>query len=288
MGIFRSNERQTVEAVREKLTAAEMEVHQAEQALRDGALAAALSSDPFAAEPQRDRLRRAREAVEVLGHAVAAAEEAERQAMAQAKAALRNSQNRSIRQKLSMLIKEARRIEDAETTRVQAFAAMVRIAADIQKLIPNDDRDFQFFATALSKTRLSDEVLAESNRLSALQFGRYEQFRMPGTSYPPIGFSPAEMAGLAARLEAKLLQHFKLLVGKAPPPVAIPGAEPEPAEPRRKPKSPALADPETAEVEPVESDTAELVETTVDDPVEHAPASSTSLKRALAGLGRRG
>jgi hypothetical protein len=121
----RTREGETVEAVRAKLDAAIAEEQAADQALKEAALAAALSPDPFAAEPQRDRLRRAREAVELLQHAATAAEEAERQAIAKAKADLRKSQNRSIRQKLSMLIKEARRIEDAEAARVDAFAAMV-------------------------------------------------------------------------------------------------------------------------------------------------------------------
>jgi hypothetical protein len=101
MSLFRSKEAETIEQVRAKLDRAKEGVRNAQFALDDLALDAALSDDiSFAAEAGA-RLRQAREYEALLTKALAVAEAREEQRIASAKADLRAVQIKAIRQHIS-------------------------------------------------------------------------------------------------------------------------------------------------------------------------------------------
>jgi hypothetical protein len=212
-----------LDAVRAKLAEAEAAEVAAEAALRDGALAAALSPDPLAAEPQREALRRARDRVELLQHAAAAAEDAERQAVAKARAALRTSQNRSIRQKISALTKAAAAYQEGTAQCVAAYRDMLAAGEAIKRLLP---REFDNFAAIVSPGPLEKACLSELARVGAhhpMHPGAPPN--APGAEwYGHDGAhgSARDLPPLADRLRDRLLQQYQRLIGSSALPVAVP------------------------------------------------------------------
>jgi hypothetical protein len=242
MGFFRGREADTVEVVRQKLETAEAEEIVAEGALRASALEAALSDDPaLATARRRENLNRAREAVELYRHALVAAEEAERQAVAKAQAALRASQNRAIRQKVGAMVKAAARYQEATAECVSAYREMVAAGDAVKRLLP---AGFHDFAVAVSTPALDRFCLAELGRVGAEHPLDQANPIAPNAEWyhpdVPHGSTVKQLSPLADRLKDRLLQNYRHLVGAAPPPIPIPVADPEPR--RNKPALPAVPD----------------------------------------------
>jgi hypothetical protein len=238
---FRSKEQDTIETIREKLIKAQAEVAAAEERLRQGSLAAALSDDPEVGREAMLKLRQARETVELFQSALTVAEEREQQRLAKARADLRASQNRAIRQHISSLVKDALAYQVAIDNQVAAFRRMVRVGEQIIKQLPRDG-DRSGFGNAVSPTELTKACLAYAGRHAARPGIESDERPDPPGCHPmpialPHGISVRDLPPLADRLKTELLRQFERLTGRAAPPAPdpnhpeadLPAPAPEPA-----------------------------------------------------------
>ena len=275
MALFRSRQQQDIEAVAEKLAAERQNVEVAEQRLKDAALAAALSPDPWAAEPHHEALRRARERVELLENALEHAEALERQRQAQRQAELRATQNRAIAQHRGRLGKAARDYEKYTAWQVEAFDRMIAEGEAIKRLLPPDFGDF---ARAVSYPALRAACETEMHRVGmGNPADPNARPSAPGTSFRST-FHPLLTPPLADDLEARLLRLYNVLVGKAPPPIEPPEAAPEPI-----PEPPVA--PPSADVEPAAQGTAAPA---IDDDLPAPEPVDPVLESARAWIRNRG
>jgi hypothetical protein len=240
---FRSKEQDTIETIREKLAKAQAEVAAAEERLRQGSLEAALSDDPEVGREAMLKLRQARETVELFQSALTVAEEREQQRLAKARADLRASQNRAIRQYISSLVKDALAYQVAIDNQVAAWRRMVRAGEQIIKQLPRDGvTDRSGFANAVSPTELKNKCRAYAGRHAARPGIESDERPDPPGCHPmpvPVdhGDSIRNWPPLADRLRTELLRQFERLTGRAAPPAPdpsrpdamVPQPEPPPA-----------------------------------------------------------
>jgi hypothetical protein len=241
MPLFRSKEAETIETIREKLARAQAEIAAAEQRMNAESLEAALSDDPEVGHHAMALLRQARDREELLRNALQVAEANEANRLATARAELRKSQDRAIRQHISALVKDAGAYQSAIDNQVSAFRRMVRTGQTITKLLPRDG-DRSGFADLVGPTELTKFCLA--------YYGRYasrpgvesdERPDPPLCQHTPVavahGDSVRNWPPMADRLRTQLLRQFERLTGRAAPPAPdasrpdadLPEIEPLPA-----------------------------------------------------------
>jgi hypothetical protein len=239
----------TAETLNDKLARAEADLAAAETKLREVSLQAALSEDDGndLAAGARDELRRARDRLDLIRTALAEAERIEQQRKVEAKAQLRASQNRSVRQQISLLSKHAQDYQDSIAAGVRAWEAMLATATTIAKLLP-PDADFSF-VKALSYGALRDAALDELNRVGA-SHPISGKANAPGASWSVLaGHDPQSVPPLAEALKRRLMAcYYSQLVGEtSPAPVETPKAveiDPAPiAEPLAVEQEPGAEEP---------------------------------------------
>jgi hypothetical protein len=241
MSLFRSKEAETIEQVRAKLDRAKEGVRNAQFALDDLALDAALSDDiSFAAEAGA-RLRQAREYEALLTKALAVAEAREEQRIASAKADLRAVQNKAIRQHIAGLVKEAMTYQAGIDNATAAYRRMVEAGAKIQKLLPRDNSGF---ADAVSVHQLKQACALYYAKHAARPGVGDENPELdpPGCLHTPAplpsGVTYArDLPPLSERLKTLLMRQYDRLTGRDAPPAASP--ELEAIDPRPLPPAPA-------------------------------------------------
>jgi hypothetical protein len=161
-----------------------------------------------------------------------------------ARAKLRQSQARAVRQHISALTRAAKRYEEGTAQCVAAWHDMVAAGAAITRLLPSDDRTFEGCALAVSPRRLQQCCHAELARVGALH--PLEKGNPPpganwyGHPDVPHGSSVKQLPPLADRLKDRLLRDWRHLCGSSPAPVTEP-------KPHRKQPAPVSS---TAEPDP--------------------------------------
>ena len=99
--------------------------------MHGASLEAALSDDPEVGHHAMALLRQSRDREELLRNALQVAEANEAKRLATARAELRKSQDRAIRQHISALVKDAGAYQSAIDNQVSAYRRMVRAGQSI-------------------------------------------------------------------------------------------------------------------------------------------------------------
>lgn len=209
VNLFRSKEAQDIETVTARLDAARAELDRAETQLRERSLAAALSADPHAAEPDLDAVRRGRERVELLEAALAAAEAAERTRLAAARSDAEKSRLRAMRQHIALATKAAREFEAAAANMASAWGRITDAIGASNAL-----RKLGEEATKTSTVRLlALRQLAKADHSAG---GRHA----PGVpdkgafgNVVTLNRHFSEMPDLSAELETRLLASWRAIGG---------------------------------------------------------------------------
>ena len=227
---FKSQEQANVATLRAKLQDAERDLADAEQELRDRALASALIADPYPAAGQLQKVRDARDRLEVLNIALQAAIAAEEQRVRERQAELRKTEIRSMRQRIGALLKDA---QAAEVHWANYVACFDRCLAKGQEIIQLAGPDAANFKASLAVVPLRHLFQDEMNRVGADNpADPTSRVPAPGCHYR-LGFTPLTTPTLFARLEQSVLGAWQLLAGKHEPVPLIPA-----------PKLPAAAEQE--------------------------------------------
>jgi hypothetical protein len=240
VALFRSKEIDQIEAVKIKLDAARAAVATAEVTMHSLALDVALSSDEHVFRDAMADLRDARDRAEVLAHALQVAEQREVDRLAAARASLRSSQNKAVRQHVSSLIKAALEYQVSIDNQAAAFRRMVRAGESITRLLPRDDGDRSGFANAVSPAELTKACLIYLGKYAARPSFPGDPISVPGAHHMPAPLPPGinyayQVPPLAEGLKTLLLRQFERLTGRAAPPAPDPtrldAMEPQPEPP---------------------------------------------------------
>jgi hypothetical protein len=214
LALFKKPHDYTFDRLREKLAAAEAAVSAAEDRLRSVALDAALAEGdgPDLAADARRELRAARNKVEDFQLAIAEAERLETERQAKAKAELRASNNRAVRAQISVLVKAAKRYQDATGEAVAAFNAMLAAGDKIKALLPGTQN---FFASAVSYRALKEQCLVELARVGA-KHPVMNGSSAPGANWDAAGLQgPLDQLPLSEAVRERLQSHYRVLTGEA-------------------------------------------------------------------------
>jgi hypothetical protein len=238
VALFRSNEQNQIEAVKVKLDAARADVAAAEVTMHSLALDVALSSDENAFRDAMRELRDARDRAEVLAHALQVAEQREVDRLAAARASLRSSQNKAVRQFIAAMKKESLVAQTGYDNIAACWQRTLKIADQIKRQLPPDDRSG--FGDFLSPGKLGEYWLLHYARHAARHGFDGDQPSPPGCMPMPVaglphGTSSRDLEPLSVRLTTHLLRFYDNLVGNAAaspaPDKTRPDAEPPQPEP---------------------------------------------------------
>lgn len=250
MALFKSREAEAVATIEAKLTAAEAEVEAADQRLRQAALDAALSPDPWAAEPHHEALRRARERVQLLRHALAEANRLENERKASLLAKERAQQNRAIAQHIGSAKRAAQRFQTAITNADSAFRELLEIGGQIEVLLPPHLVDpFRHIMSPHYTGEACHIEIGRQGRDNPNEVGARQPF--PGSVRAgSSSWYPSKVTPLAEDLAGKLKAFHAMLVGhtEAPEPNPAAAEQGEPIHPAILAADPFLtrAEPEAA------------------------------------------
>jgi len=182
MGMFRSKEQDTAEAVRAKLDAAEQEVVAAEANLRAVSLTAAIGGDEEAGHNASDRLRRARDKAELLHHALASAEQAERDRQAAVASTAEKARIRALRQHLAAMQKAADEFAQKTHEQHEAWKQVVGHGERARKTLKGHEASTLRFRPG----GLHALGLEEIQRIGWPQHPLNSQYQFPGCPTPTI------------------------------------------------------------------------------------------------------
>jgi hypothetical protein len=157
------------EQVRAKLASTEQDIARAETDLRAVSLQAALSEDPDAGHDTIARLNQLRGKRELLLHALKAAEQAERDRLADLHAREFAARKRSLSQRTGQLQRDSAEVADALKQLDKAIDRFTSTGSSILPLLPQQlQSDARPFHAMLSAVLLRDFVTLERRRLGDL------------------------------------------------------------------------------------------------------------------------
>jgi hypothetical protein len=213
----------------------------------------ALSTDENAFRDAMRELRDARDRAEVLAHALQVAEQREVERLAAARASLRSSQNKAVRQFIAALKREALVAQTSYDNLASSWQRTLRIADQIKRQLPPNDRSG--FDLALSPAKLGEYWKLHYARHAARQGFGGDQPSPPGCvpmpAHLPHGTSSRDLEPLSVRLNADLMRFYNNLIGNvsAPPAPSPDHPEADLPEPEPPPPSPIRVDASIAAVE---------------------------------------
>jgi hypothetical protein len=232
-GVFMAATQQTVSEVQAKLAAAIAAVAPIEAKLLEVSLASAVSDDMKPAIRATAALAEARARVEVLRHAVVAAEAAERERVAAARVKANAAAHRAMRQHLGALQRASDAHEQALAVEDQTFRAILAAAASCRKLLPtyrpNDDPYVGLFEGPLARLCSQERRrVGYRNPMVTQEVALYDTSAGPDHDWWKAPSLSAEIASVITWVQSK----FGETIGMADPTLGHGTAAPKPAAPR--------------------------------------------------------
>lgn len=204
---FKSKEVNDLENVRAKLAKAQEECAVAEAAMEQRALQVGLDDDQATMEHAIEAVSKARIRVEMLQHAVAAAEAKDAERIRAAQADLKRAQLRAARQHLSAVERSAREFTKHTMNAFAAFDQMVEAARSADHAMQSRD---VFLSRSLSYEALRAACEKELSRLGRKDADVHSPVA-PGVKTEASPTHPDNIPPLADALHTRLVGGWRVL-----------------------------------------------------------------------------